>query len=79
MTKRGFTEVSEQAQMDARCDVETVASFLSSFRECGEALFENGNLVTWCLQPWGSEHSHSDLTATQVVQQGLNGGREGKA
>jgi hypothetical protein len=40
-------------------------------RKCNEGLYENGKLIARCSQPWGVEHSHSDLTAREAVRAGI--------
>ena len=38
---------------------------------CGQGLYENGILVGLCIQPYGSEHDHSDKTATEAIEAGV--------
>jgi hypothetical protein len=38
--------------------------------DCGEQLYGEGMQAT-CTQPWGTEHTHHDLTAEQAVEAGL--------
>lgn len=38
---------------------------------CSQPLYEDGALVAYCSQPYGSEHDHSDKTASEAILIGL--------
>lgn len=39
--------------------------------ECGQLLYEDGELVARCTRPYGKEHSHHDHSALEQVALGF--------